>query len=365
MPAHNSPETAIYALTEDGARLGRRLADALSGRLYAPARFAAAHGATGFATLGELVDKTFHSAQRHVFIAATGIVVRVIAPLLVSKATDPAVVALDQQGRFAISLVSGHLGGANELACEIAAFTGGQAVITTATDTGGLPAVDVLARRAGLFVENPNRIKGVNAALLEGKHARVVDVEGWLGVAGPEWEAYLEVIQPEEARRAAADSALVWVDWRTGEETRGGAGALVLRPPCLCLGLGCRRGAPASAIEECIRSFFEAKGLALASLWRCGSVKAKRDEAGLLEAVARLGKELVFFSPEELNTVRTPNPSAKAAEAVGASSVSEAAALLLAQTGELMVEKTVCAGMTLALAIRSVPLCSPCPCCAS
>lgn len=346
MPARTNPETAVYALTQDGARLGRRIADALQAQLYAPERFAAAVEAAPFATLSALLSETFARYDRHLFIAATGIVVRVLAPLLTSKATDPAVAVMDQQGRFAISLLSGHLGGANAFAQEVADLVQAQAVITTGTDSAGLPAIDELARRAGLRVENLERIKRVNAALLQGERPLVHDPEDWLGLQDAQAEEHFQRV---DAAQEGRSTPLVWVDWRESVPEN----ALVLRPPSLCLGLGCRKGASMVTIKGAVRALFEEKGLSLASLWRCGSVEAKRGEPGLLQAAAELGKELIFFPAQELDAAGAPHFSAKALQAVGTGSVAEAAALLLARTKTLMVEKTVRSGVTLAVAKRS------------
>jgi cobalamin biosynthesis protein CbiG len=348
MPARNNPDTAVYALTQTGARLGRRLADALCAQLYTPARFATSVDATPFETLSELVLETFPRYRRHLFIAATGIVARVLAPLLTSKTRDPAVVVMDQQGRFAISFLSGHLGGANAFAQEVAGLVQATPVITTGTDAAGLPAVDELARRAGLRVEHPERIKPVNAALLDGLRPRLFDPENWLGLKGArEDEHFLRV--DEEDARGEASAPLVWAGWKV----QAPENALILRPPCLCLGLGCRKGAPTESIEHFVREAFAEQGLSLASLWRCGSVEAKRGEPGLLEAAGRLGVELVFFPAQALAAAGAPHFSAKALQAVGTGSVAEASALLLANTKTLLVEKSVRGGVTLAVAKRS------------
>jgi len=196
-------------------------------------------------------------------------------------------------------------------------------------------------------VADPGRIKNLNAALLEGERVRVEDPEDWLGLAGAGLEAYYERASADEA----ATALLARVEcFEAG--LRPDDGALLLHPPCLCLGIGCRRGIAAADVEEFVRRFFAEQGLALASLWRLGSIEAKRDEAGLVEAAQRLGRELVFFSAGRLNRVVVPHPSAKAAAAVGTASVCEAAALLLARTETLMRGKTVWNGITLALARR-------------
>ncbi|MCF8030546.1 MAG: cobalamin biosynthesis protein CbiG, partial [Desulfohalobiaceae bacterium] len=159
---------AIYALTRPAAELALRLEEAFissqrssfhpepgtrngergtrQADLYLPADLTQEFGGQGFSRLQDLVAETFHRYMGHVFLTAAGIAVRSIATLLQGKDRDPAVVVLDQKGEYAVSLLSGHLGRGNRLAREVAAILGGRAVITTATDSLGLPAVEELAR---------------------------------------------------------------------------------------------------------------------------------------------------------------------------------------------------------------------------
>ncbi|NHZ48309.1 cobalamin biosynthesis protein CbiG, partial [Desulfovibrio sp. XJ01] len=216
---------AVYALTPGGAALARRIAGALGGTLYLAERLCAAttEGAASgmpgaaaipttqpFASLADLVARTFRLHSGHVFVAATGIVVRCIAPHITSKAQDPCVVVCDQRGAFAISLLSGHLGGGNDLARQVAAVTGGTPVITTATDTEGLPSFDLLAARAGLAMADIAMVRHVNGALLAGETVWICDPGDALGLrttgtlAG---EAGTDHIGTHDAPGSSADGA--------------------------------------------------------------------------------------------------------------------------------------------------------------
>ena len=175
-------KTAVYALTPQGAKLGKILSEQMDGDLFLPDRMAGSCGAAAFDSLLDVVSEYFSNYAGHVFIAAAGIVVRAIAPHLQSKVHDPAVVVLDHEGRYCISLLSGHLGGANELAVEVARITGGEAVITTATDTAGLPSMDLLAKDKDLVIANLNAVKRVNMAILSGGKVRIFDPEDRLGL---------------------------------------------------------------------------------------------------------------------------------------------------------------------------------------
>lgn len=333
---------AVYALTPQGATLGLFLAGELGAELHLPRRLAerfAEGPARPFDSLTATVAELFHARSAHVFITAAGVAVRAIAPHLRGKDKDPAVLVLDQRGEFCVSLLSGHLGGANRLAEKVAVLTKGRAVITTATDCAGTPAVDVLAQDAGLAISDISRIKDVNAILAAGGAVTLHDPDGWLPVAD----------MGSFFTPAPDNQAQVVVDWRTPPpDTR----ALWLHPPCLCLGVGCRRGVPARTILERITETFAARGATLASLCGLATVRAKEHEPGLREAAATLGVPLTFYPASELDAVEAPTPSERVARAVGTSSVCEAAAMLLAERDHLLMEKQTLENVTLALAVR-------------
>jgi len=346
LPAMSAPTTAVYAVTAKGARLGRRIADSLAGVLFAPERLAGAVRAEPYAALGQLVAGSFDRFRAHIFVAACGIAVRVIAPHLRDKTVDPAVLAVDDAGHFVVSLLAGHLGGANALARDVAAAIGATPVVTTATDAAGAPAVEVLAREQGLLVDNGAATKRINAVLADGGRVAVFDPLGLFSPSDPAQAAFFEwVSAPEPARPGAP---LVVVDWRLGPT---GPERLYLRPPVLAVGVGCRRGAPAEAILDLIARVCREHRASPASLGVLASIEAKRHEPGLLEAGQRLGVPVRFFSAEELAAVPVPHPSAVVAKHMGVGSVCEAAAILATAGGRLIAPKTRTALVTAALAV--------------
>ena len=345
---------AVYALTSAGAAQARRLVPALpQATLFLPQGLAGRQaGEEPFQRLAEALATNFAHYGGHVVFAAAGIVVRALAPLLRHKTSDPAVVVVDQAGRFAVSLLSGHLGGANALARRVAEALGGQAVITTATDSAGLPSLEMLAGELGLGVENLAALAPVSMALLEGRPPAVHDPQGWLWpILERRWPGLFARVTADQAC-AQQDQPLIWVGWRCLEPPPGW---LVLRPPALLVGLGCNRGASAEEMEALLRRVLAEEVLAPACLAGLASVQAKSDEAGLLELAARLGLTLKFYSPEELAQVEVPNPSPTVAKHMGVASVCEAAALLAAQSRRLLVSKQKSSNVTLAVALASPP----------
>lgn len=338
----------MWALTVQGCRLGRRVAEALQARLFVPEKCPAAPGEQVFHVFGETVRSVFHGFAGHVFIAATGIVVRTIAPVLRGKSKDPAVVVLDQKGRHAVSLLGGHAAGANALAVRVAEVTGGEAVITTATDTSGLPALDVLARDLDLVPDSPAALKKAAVALLLGETVQVWDPELRLR---PSLDAlghkslFVPVRREEDWIEGRPG---VWVTWRDVPPL---SDRLVLFPRCLAAGLGLHRGVGAEELVSFVAGVFQNNGLALSALGRVGTIADRSGEPGLREMAEALGVELVFFTKGQLGGVRVPNPSPTASRLIGIPSVCEAAAILAGGKTPLLISKTASLKTTLAVGL--------------
>ncbi|MFJ2717601.1 precorrin-3B C(17)-methyltransferase [Streptomyces sp. NPDC087437] len=263
--------------------------------------------------VGDAVRAAFAECGQLVCFLATGAVVRLIAPLLGDKASDPGVVCVDEGGRFAVSLVGGHAGGANELARAVGEMLGAEPVVTTATDAVGLPGLDTL----GLPVEGD--VAGVSRALLDGEPV-VLDAE---------------VRWPLPPLPVAAEGA--YTIRVTDRAAVPAEREVVLRPPTLVVGVGASRGAPADEVAGLVESALAEAGLSAASLAELATVDAKAEEPGVVEAARRLGVPLVTYAADELAAVDVPNPSRAPLAAVGTPSVAEAAALV--RGGELLVPK--------------------------
>ncbi|WTO38028.1 precorrin-3B C(17)-methyltransferase [Streptomyces achromogenes] len=274
----------------------------------------------------EAVRAAFAECEQLVCFLATGAVVRLLAPLLGDKAADPGVVCVDEGGRFAVSLLGGHGGGANELAREVGALLGAEPVVTTATDAVGLPGLDTL----GLPYEGA--VAAVSRALLDGEPVALAAEVAW----------------PLPPLPVADDGA--YTIRVTDRDAVPGEREVLLRPPSLVVGVGASKGAPAEEVLGLIEGALREAGLTARSVGRLATVDAKAGEPGIVAAAERLGVPLVTYSAEELAGVAVPNPSAAPLAAVGTPSVAEAAALL--GGGELLVPKRKSAMATCAVVRR-------------
>lgn len=342
---------AVWIITPDGLQLGKTIAASMPEAVLFVFRSLSAGLAdteTGhsFSSLSRAVADTFQAFSSHVFVMSTGTTVRVIAPWIESKTKDPAVVVLDDLGRNCVSLLSGHLGGANELSRRISQITGARPVITTATDIRGLPAIDCLAKDKGLLIENPGRIKGVNTAIIAAQEIRVHDPLAWLIPELREAGIRIKPVNEDQEPLIDIDDRL-----RTVPET-----ALVLRPRSLVAGIGCNRGTSRDEILEVLTGVCRDFNLALASLAGLASIDLKNDEPGLLAAAGELSLAVSFYSKTELSGVtEIKTPSKKVEQWIGVPSVCEAAAILAAGQGNLIVSKQARGNVTIALARRNRP----------
>lgn len=346
---------AIIAITSGGAALARKLhLQAEGAELWLPEKFRQADSANYYSEkLADLLPQLFNRVDGLVCIMATGIVVRLLAPHIKTKDQDAAVVVCDEAGSFAISLLSGHLGGANELAGEVAEILGSQPVITTATDVHDLPAFDDVARRLDMSVEPLTRIKLLNGLLLEQKEIVLVDAEGTISALYRD----LPCVTPA---RSFADAltgpgeGLVFVSNRYLRQLETHDNLLALRPRNLVVGIGCNRDTTAEEIEAVVRQTLQHAFLAFASIGMLASIDAKQDEPGLLEFAAKFKLPLTFYSAAELNQIETPTPASEyVQQAVGAKGVCEPAALKASAGGRLLVKKKKNGNVTVAVAEKS------------
>lgn len=313
------------AFTDRGCRLALRLAQKLGGTVVRGGGSIKAAGWT----------REHFDADGLIFVGAVGIAVRAAAPCLKGKQADPAIVVIDENARWAIPVLSGHLGGANRLAQRIAELSGAAAVITTATDGRGLFAADSWAKAQGLRVVNPGGIKRISAALLAGK---TVTVWSRWPVDGECPEGLILIPDREKA-------ALL-IDQTPPAE---GQNALWLCPP-LQLGVGCRRGTEAAAIEQALLR----TGLQPECIAGVSSIDIKQQEPGLLAFCRIWGLTLQTYTAGQLASVEGQlSHSVFVQRTVGVDNVCERAALLSAGSGSVLaMTKQAGGGVALAAALQ-------------
>ena len=322
----------IISFTDRGEKLASRLAHELGGTCCRCNRDA---------SLADWVREGFEQGEDLVFVGAVGIAVRAIAPHVKSKACDPAVVVVDECARHAVALLSGHLGGANELALQVARACGADPVITTATDCNQVFAIDAWARRQGCTVANPGCIKRVSSRLLAGKE---VTVASNLPIEG-EVPSGVRLTRGVDIAGAHADAVVTWRQCVAQDTLR-------IVPRVLVLGVGCRRGVPIEVLEARFGRFCAAHDMAPQAIGRVCSIDLKAGEPGLLGFCENHGWKLETFSAEELAAVAGDFSSSPfVAATVGVDNVCERAAVLGSDGGELVCRKDVGDGATFAAAL--------------
>lgn len=348
-------KTAIIAVSRDGLKTGKRLLDLYpQATIYAPPRLLGSAVECELPFFNPLPDKfsraiatIFNQYQLLIFISATAVAVRAIAPCLQGKDKDPAVVVIDDQARFAISLLSGHLGGANEFTDEIAGHLGSQAVITTATDGRGITAFDNLARKLGWHIENLPALKQISAALLEG-HEIILYSRQHISLA---LEDNIYITESLEDLARAEHGAVIVDNHLEPPSVPEGVPMITLRPRNVAAGIGCRRGIVAEAIISAVEKACAEAGIALQSLSCLASGEFKADEIGLIEAARHFAVPLKVFTGEEiLPAIGDSSTSAFVEKQVGVGAVAEPCARLGSQGGRIIYPVKRNNGITIALA---------------
>ncbi len=325
------------AFSDRGHALAKKIADALGGDAFRSGQPM---------QLKEWTEHHFGASDALVFVGAAGIAVRAIAPFVRDKSKDPAVVVIDERALHVIPILSGHLGGANDLARRISGITGSDCVITTATDISGVFAVDDWAGKQSCVLLEKEKILPISRRLLAGGRIRLYSrwpITGALpegvdlitGAAGP----HADAAEPE-----TCDVSL--------DLNADGTHALHLIPKICVLGVGCRKGTPAGAIEERFAELLETAGIHPAAVCAAASIDLKKDEEGLTRFCREHGWPLLTYSSGQLQQAEGSfTPSDFVASVTGVDNVCERSAVL-ASGGTLLHGKIAGGGVTMALAVR-------------
>lgn len=316
----------IISFTEKGYALAEKMAAALTDH--------DAQTVPRGTSAAQICREAFRDRDALVFIGAAGIAVRSIAPYLKDKLTDPPVIVIDEEGRFAVPILSGHMGGANELALAVAGSIGAQPVLTTATDVSGAFSVDLFAKENGLRIVNREGIAKVSSSALSGKAVTIC----------------IKDFPPETQTDVLITDDII----SEGSEEFRSMASIVLCPKKYALGVGCRRGKSFSELRAFAEKVLEDNGIDISDVGAVATIDVKKDEEGIIRLSEYLRAPLITFEASVLAKVPGSfSSSERVLRAVGVDNVCErAAAAAAGRDHELAVKKTAADGMTIAVALR-------------
>ena len=329
---------AYLAFTAKGLALAQQLAQTCPGSV--------SRCGLGGVTLAGWTAQQFAAADALVFVGAAGIAVRAIAPHCQSKATDPAVVVLDECGRFAVPLLSGHLGGANYLTKRIAAAIQAQPVITTATDVQGVLSFDEVAKQNDLCIENLEELKYISGALLDGK---TIDLYSEIPLQTPYFCALINVTETPTAPYRVVISSNTYPP----EED---VHTLFLRPKNLAIGIGCKRDTIPEHLEICFQEFLQTHHLSRLSVTTMATIQRKKREPAILALCEKYGFQLEIIPDDAIrNCGHIFEESAFVQQITGLPAVAEACSYLASDCGDALTGKVRYPGVTFAACKKSLP----------
>ncbi|PXV65949.1 precorrin-4 C11-methyltransferase [Dysgonomonas alginatilytica] len=332
-------KTAIILTSESSLVLAQTIKkDLANARIYTKAEI---EGTVQISSINDCVEELFNKVESLIFIGAMGICVRSIAPYIVDKYTDPAVVNIDSTGKYVVSVLSGHIGGANDLSKQVANIIGGEAVITTQSDNTNLWALDTIGKKFG-WVTDSNAVNfnyPLTSFVNKKPTALLLDIND-------EGTTYLERTAPEHVdlyykyedinlhkyELLIAVTPYLYPD--------AGIQVIYYHPRVLHLGVGCRKDCDPKGITDYLSAEIKGLKIAMSSIKDISSIDLKKDEA-LLEDIQVSLKNIPvnIYSADELKDIEVPNPSQKVKEVTSVSSVSEATAIKSANGGSLILEK--------------------------
>lgn len=333
-------KTAIIAITEKGSLLASNISNRLNADLFLFDEYA--KEINNIKKLqrpfSKNIQEFFNNYDNIIFIMAIGIVVRVIAPYIVSKIKDPAIVVLDEKGNYIVSLLSGHIGGANDLAIKIAEIVGGQAVITTATDINNSPAADIIAKKNNCYIENIENLKYINGALARNE---IVNIFTDYEVNNSKKE-FIVINSKHKYKTNIVLSDKIY--------KRNSDIILYLRPKILVLGIGCKKNISYEKLETAIKIFMDKNNRSINSIDTISSINIKANEQSILEFCNNYNIIYKTFTAEQLSIVEYKFAISEfVKKTVGVGNVCETSAYLASNNGYHIAKKTLYDGITVAL----------------
>lgn len=307
-------------------------------------------------SIADFVGKWFYQVDAVLFICATGIAVRSIAPYIIHKSKDPAVLVMDERGEYCISLLSGHMGGSNFLTKKIADLTGAIPVITTATDMENKFSVDTFAREQDLTIENWSLAKQVSVSVLEERAIGFISYkernEGKVSLID-QLETTLFSMAKGAVEPYESEEINLTIDYR--KDAFHNQNGLCLIPKVVVLGIGCKKNISLEQVEEAVRKSFQENNLYEAAVSKVASIDLKKEEPALITFCQERNLPFVTFSAKELAEVKGDFDSSSFVESVtGVDNVCERSALAACgnKGGRILVRKYVYDGVTIGVAVE-------------
>lgn len=332
---------ALIALTPNGLFLAKKTAASLPFPCTIYAKGIDEKEGKSFNRLRDIMGDIIKEHKAIIFFSAVGIAVRLIAPYIVRKDKDPAVIAIDEQGRFAVSVLSGHLGGANELCQKAAALLGATAVITTATDSNGLLAPDLVARKYHLLTWPIEQIKVINSHLLQKKDI-IYHIDADLPLMLSNFYCRKLKKLNLAAKISHRHELTPFCAFITAQKTLLPKDCLALIVPRLCAGIGCRRGTSCAEIKKALTAACAAINCSFFHLAHLASTVVKKNETGLLELASQYDLPLEFYDNDYLKNIIQEHHLAISPfveQTIGIGNVCEASALACKE-GKIILPKT-------------------------
>lgn len=352
---------AIIAITKRGVETALKIKETLSkkglaSKVYAPEKYSQTNVLPLDKKLDEFIKDTYNKVDAIIAVMASGIIIRAVAPLLQNKLVDPAVIGVDASGRFVISLLSGHYGGANELTKLIADGIGATPVITTASDAMGKQSIDELARTLHLKIMNPTSLVAVNSAVVNDDKLVIVTlgdvkvpltcVVGFDVKQAETVEEAVEIVNHYDAGAVISCASL--------SQNRFAKPATFLKPLTVAVGLGARKEVSEQTIVDAVNEALMRVNVPLERVNRLATVSIKKDSQSMINAAEKLGLKLEFLDVDALRDFTHPDlsPDSEIVKRnIGIGGVCERAALLAAgEKPRLILKKTILNGVTVAVA---------------
>ncbi|MFW5976789.1 MAG: cobalt-precorrin 5A hydrolase [Bacillota bacterium] len=348
---------AVIALTENGADISTRLKNDLLANdcnykidLFFPGKLNYKKGNIFNHGLKDLIKNVFYEYDGLIMVMALGIVVRVISPYLEDKRLDPAVVTMDEKGENVISTLSGHLGGANELTHIISEILEANPVITTATDTQGKMAFDVMAKKLNMKIIPFKKVKQANSALVNKKQINLYTSLEFkdLPLISEENVRLLPLSQflDNDSKNIKSDFSVII----SNKKLDLNKNQLQLIPRNLVIGIGCRQGVNTKTIENAVNYALDLVEKNRESIKKLATIDLKQEETGILEFAKKLKIPVDFVSKQEIKDCDyNYSKSSFVKEKIGVGGVCEPTAMISSQNGKLILKKTVRNQVTVAI----------------